>query len=113
MLRPSKRVDRQRQRWCDDAHDRRDLEPGAGDVIVETADHGHEFARQPDLLFGFAQRRGDRVWVSRLDASPGKRYLSGMGGEMRRPLGQQHRDAVRVVDQRHQHRRRPERGARW
>ena len=45
---------------CDDADDRGDLEPGAGHIGVEPADHRHMVARQPDFLFGLAQRRLDR-----------------------------------------------------
>ena len=103
------RVDRQRVGRRDDADDRGDLEPGAGDVGVEPADDADELARQADLLLGLAQRGGDGVGILLLDPAAGKRDLPGMRREMRRALGQQHASCRRMVDQRHQHRGRAQR----
>jgi len=100
-------------RYSDDADHRDDLEAGPGHISIEPADNRHMIAGQPDLLFGLSQRRLCRVLVARLDPPTRKRDLPGVGTQMRGALGQQHRHAAGVVDERNQHRRGPQFGAGW
>ena len=101
-------VDMQVEARLDPRHRRQDAKPEAGPVKIEIADRIDEFAGKPDLLLGLAQGGIERRGVGCVDLAAGKGDLAGVIVQMRRTLGQQH-GRLRVIDDRDQHRRGPDR----
>ncbi|SPC16932.1 hypothetical protein CO2235_60149 [Cupriavidus oxalaticus] len=79
------------------------MEPRAGDVVRQRAQHFHVVARQAHLFFRFAQRRVDAVRVPLLLPAAGETDLPRMRAQVGIALGQQHGQAIATLHQRHQH----------
>lgn len=94
----------ERERFGDDADHRRDTKPRSRPAVVEPPDHIDARPREPDLLLGLAQGGVHRVAVAGVDPPAGEGDLPGMRVEALGAPGQQHRHAVRPVDQGHQDR---------
>ena len=73
-------------------------------VIVQVADATDPVAGQSDLLLRFAHRRLPRSGVAGLDPPAREADLARVIRELRRALREQHREPIRPVDQRNQHR---------
>ena len=71
-------------------HHRRDREAGAGDVVVEAAEHGAGVEHEPDLLGQLAQGRLFRR-LAGIDATAGQGPLAGMVAQVRGAPGQDQR----------------------
>ena len=93
----------------DEPDEGRDGEVGHRLVQVERAEHLDLAGREPDLLLGLAQRRGERRRVGRLLLAAGEGDLAGVVLEQRGAAGEDQVEPAAALDQRHQHRGGPER----
>src|SRR5215813_15386924 len=73
---------------ANDPNHRYDFVARASTVRINCADDLDEFSRQPNLLFGFAQRGRHGIGIAVLYAAAGKSDLPGMTWHIFRALGQ-------------------------
>ena len=105
------RVGPQRKAWLHQPHHGRDGVARARHVRRQLAQHLYVAARQAHFFLGLAQRRGRRAGIFRIRLAARKSHLSGVAGQVRRALRQQHCHPLRALYQRHQHRRCRQRAA--
>jgi len=101
-----RRVRTQGEPGAQDADHRRDEKTGAGTIFGQTTEHLDARTLDADFLVRLAQGRIDRRGVARFETAARKCHLPRVIAQMVRALGQQKGIAVRMLDDRHQDRRR-------
>src|SRR5687767_4276849 len=97
-------VEHELERRLDPSDHRADPEARGHFVIGQAADNVDTASREPDFLFGLAQRGLHAILVALLDSSAWKADLTRMIVEMFGALGQEHADAAVAMHNRHQNR---------